>query len=106
LKEGWPSGVPAEVGESGKMERSGPQAVCVVAECVPMGMSGREGGRLFLSLLDETGTFRSGMRVCLRVEEGRLNSSRLGPCDSLGTEFRQRNACKFQSISKAHRLRS
>jgi hypothetical protein len=35
-------------------------------------MSGREGGRLLLSLLDEAGTFRSGMRVRLRVEEGRV----------------------------------
>jgi hypothetical protein len=72
LKERWPLGVRAEVGERGKSGRSGPQAVCVVDKFVPMGRSGREGGRLLLSLLDEAGTFRSGMRVRLQVEEGRV----------------------------------
>jgi hypothetical protein len=36
LKERWPSGVRAEVGERGKSGRSGPQAVCVVAKFVHM----------------------------------------------------------------------
>jgi hypothetical protein len=72
LKDRWPSGVRAEVEERAKSGRSGPQAVCVVAKFVPMGRSGRKGGRLFLSLLDEAGTFRSGMRVRLQVEEGRV----------------------------------
>jgi hypothetical protein len=59
LKERWPSGVPAALGESGKRGRSDPQTVCVVAECVPMGMSEREDGRFLLSLLDERRQERS-----------------------------------------------
>jgi hypothetical protein len=51
--------------------RSDTEAVCIVDEGVPMGIPGRKGGRRLLSLLDEAGTFRSGMRLRLRVEEGR-----------------------------------
>jgi hypothetical protein len=44
--------------------------MCVVTKGVTVGMSREEGGRHHLCQLEEIGTFKSEIRIRLRVEEG------------------------------------